>query len=94
MIREDTNKNIIERFPSMESDLKLHAIPQLNKNKEDILGVIVEISYYSAKQFYNIKKEDTSILGRSDLSFIPYDNCHIPLIVELKVNSTPDEVIA
>ena len=36
MIREDTNKNIIERFPSMESDLKLHAIPQLNKNKEDI----------------------------------------------------------
>ena len=37
MIREDTNKNIIERFPSMESDLKLHAIPQLNKNKEDIL---------------------------------------------------------
>ena len=50
--------------------------------------------YYNAKQFYNIKKEDTSILGRSDLSFIPYDNCHIPFIVELKVNSTPDEVIA
>ena len=65
-----------------------------NKNKEDILGVIVEISYYNAKQFYNIKKEDTSILGRSDLSFIPYDNCHIPFIVELKVNSTPDEAIA
>ena len=38
MIREDTNKNIIERFPSMESDLKLHAIPQLNKNKEDIIA--------------------------------------------------------
>ena len=65
-----------------------------NKNKENILGVIVEISYYNAKQFYNIKKEDTSILGRSDLSFIPYDNCHIPFIVELKVNSTPDEAIA
>ena len=93
MIREDTNKNIIERFPSMESDLKLHAIPQLNKNKEDILGVIVEISYYNAKQFYNIKKEDTSILGRSDLSFIPYDNCHIPFIVELKINSTPEDAI-
>ena len=41
-----------------------------------------------------LKKEDTSILGRSDLSFIPYDNCHIPFIVELKVNFTPDEAIA
>ena len=64
-----------------------------NKNKEDILGIIVEISYYNAKQFYNIKKEDTSILGRSDLSFIPYDNNHIPFIVELKINSSAEEAI-
>lgn len=39
MIREDTNKNIIERFPSMESDLKLHAIPQLNKNMEAKMSI-------------------------------------------------------
>ena len=64
-----------------------------NKNKEDILGIIVEISYYNAKQFYNIKKEDTSILGRSDLSFIPYDNNHIPFIVELKINSSAEDIV-
>ena len=46
MIREDTNKNIIERFPSMESDLKLHAIPQLNKNKEDIWTAIKILAFY------------------------------------------------
>ena len=64
-----------------------------NKNKEDILGIIVEISYYNLKQFYNVKKEDTSILGRSDLSFIPYDNNHIPFIVELKINSSAEDIV-
>ncbi len=64
-----------------------------NKNKEDILGVIVQISYYSVKQFYNVKKEDTSELGRADITFIPYDNTHIPFIIELKVNSTPLDAI-
>ncbi len=64
-----------------------------NKNKEDILGVIVQISYYSVKQFYNVKKEDTSELGRADITFIPYDNTHIPFIIELKVNSTPEDAI-
>ena len=64
-----------------------------NKNKEDILGIIVQISYYNCKQYYNIKKEDTSTLGRADLTFIPYDNTHMPIIVELKVNSTPSEAI-
>ncbi len=64
-----------------------------NKNKEDILGVIVQISYYSVKQFYNVKKEDTSTLGRADITFIPYDNTHIPFIIELKANSTPLDAI-
>ncbi len=64
-----------------------------NKNKEDILGVIVQISYYNVKQFYNVKKEDTSELGRADLTFVPYDNCHIPFIIELKINSTPEDAI-
>ena len=91
---EETLKGNVEFINKTLDENHLELAGPFNKNKEDILGVIVEISYYNAKQFYNIKKEDTSILGRSDLSFIPYDNCHIPLIVELKVNSTPDEVIA
>ena len=91
---EETLKGNIEFINKTLDENHLELAGPFNKNKEDILGVIVEISYYSAKQFYNIKKEDTSILGRSDLSFIPYDNNHIPFIVELKVNSTPDEAIA
>ena len=65
-----------------------------NKNKEDVLSVIVIISYYSCQQYYNIKKEDISSLGRSDISFIPKDNTHIPFIVELKVDSTPENAIS
>ena len=65
-----------------------------NKNKEDVLGIIVALSYDYARNYYNIKKEDTSTLGRSDISFIPKDNTHIPMIVELKVDSTPEKAIA
>ena len=90
---EETLKGNVEFINKTLDENHKDLAGPFNKNKEDILGVIVEISYYNAKQFYNIKKEDTSILGRSDLSFIPYDNCHIPFIVELKINSTPDEAI-
>ena len=77
---EETLKGNIEFINKTLDQNHLELAGHFNKNKEDILGVIVEISYYNAKQFYNIKKEDTSILGRSDLSFIPYDNCHIPFV--------------
>lgn len=65
-----------------------------NKNKEDILGVVVYMSYYKTKDFYNIKKEDTTTLGRADLTFTPYDNNHIPFIIELKASKeTVDDAI-
>ena len=65
-----------------------------NKNKEDVLSVVVYMSYYKTKNFYNIKKEDTTTLGRADLTFTPYDNNHIPLIIELKASKeTVDDAI-
>lgn len=65
-----------------------------NKNKEDILGVVVYMSYYKTKNFYNVKKEDTTTLGRADLTYTPYDNNHIPLIIELKASKeTTDDAI-
>ena len=91
---EETLKGNVEFINKTLDENHKDLAGPFNKNKEDILGVIVEISYYNAKQFYNIKKEDTSILGRSDLSFIPYDNNHIPFIVELKIDSTPEDAIA
>ncbi len=65
-----------------------------NKNKEDVLGIIVLMSYYRAKKFYLIKKEDNSALGRADLTFIPRDGQHMPLIIELKADSSPEEAIS
>jgi len=64
-----------------------------NKNKEDVLGIIVQISYYWMRCCYDVRKEEASILGRSDISFVPRDGTHIPFIVELKIGSSPREAI-
>ncbi len=61
-----------------------------NKNKEDVLGVVIHISYYKTQEYYYIRKEDTSTLGRADITFSPRDSNHIPMIVELKVDEKPD----
>ena len=45
-----------------------------NKNKEDVLSLIVHISYYRCNEFYYIRKEDTSTLGRADITFTPRDS--------------------
>ena len=63
------------------------------KNKEDVLGVIVRISYYYAKNFYYIRNEDTCTTGRADITFTPRDNTHIPMIIELKADKPVDEAI-
>ncbi len=64
-----------------------------NKNKEDILGVIVHISYYYANNFYFIRKEDTCTTGRADLTFTPRDNTHTPMIIELKAGQPAESAI-
>ncbi len=66
---------------------------QFNKNKDDVLDIIGLISYYHMKRYYNFRKEETSMKGRSDISILPYDNTHTPFIVELKVDSTPEDAI-
>ena len=65
-----------------------------NKNKEDVLGVIVRISYYYAKEFYTIRKEDTCTTGRADITFTPRDNTHIPLVIELKADKPVEEAMS
>ena len=64
-----------------------------NKNKEDVLGVIVYLSYYFANNFYFIRKEDTCSTGRADLTFTPRDNTHIPMIIELKADKPVETAI-
>ncbi len=64
-----------------------------NKNKEDVLGIIVYISYYYAKKYYEIIKEASTTKGRADLMFKPKDNNHIPFIIELKADDNVDNAI-
>ncbi len=65
-----------------------------SKNKEDILGVVVYLSYFSSREHYEVRKEEASTLGRADLSFVPFEAGYDPFIVELKVGKSPDEAIA
>ncbi len=64
-----------------------------NKNKEDVLGIIVYISYYHAKKYYEIIKESNTTKGRADLVFKPKDNSHIPFIIELKADDSAENAI-
>ncbi len=64
-----------------------------NKNKEDVLGIIVYISYYNAKKYYEIIKEANTTKGRADLVFKPKNNTHIPFIIELKANDSAENAI-
>lgn len=61
-----------------------------NKNKEDVLGLIMHISYYYANELYYIRKEDTCTSGRTDLIFTPRNNKDIPIVIELKADDSVD----
>ncbi len=65
----------------------------LNKNKEDILGVIVTISYYSLKDNYFVRKEDTCSTGRADITYTPRDSKHMPIVIELKADSSSEKAL-
>ena len=65
-----------------------------NKNKEDVLGIVVYMSYYHAKELYTIRKEDTSTLGRADITFTPRDNTSVPMIIELKADAPIEDAIS
>ncbi len=64
-----------------------------NKNKEDVLGIVVYISYYNAKKYYDIIKEASTTKGRADLVFKPKSNTHMPFIIELKADDSADNAI-
>ena len=63
------------------------------KNNEQTLFFVASISYYKLRYVYNIKAEETSINGRSDISFVPRDSEHTPMIIELKKDAAPEEAI-
>ncbi len=64
-----------------------------NKNKEDVLGMVVAISDYCLRDYYYVRKEDTCSTGRADITYTPKDGDHMPIVIELKVDATPEDAI-
>ncbi len=65
----------------------------MNKNREDVLSVITNISYYHARDSYTILWEPNCPTGRADAVFIPKKPGYIPIVIELKADKSPDEAI-
>ena len=64
-----------------------------SKNDESVPSIVAIVSYYRAKAHYSVRKEETSMNGRSDISFFPKEAGYPPFIVELKAGHSPEEAI-
>ena len=67
-------------------------VPLLSYNHETELSAIVNLVYLAARDSYRVEREDKA--GYVDFIFYPYDTTADCIILELKVDHTPDEAIA
>lgn len=68
--------------------------PLLDYNHETELTAIVNLVYLSARDRYDIRREDKAGIGYVDLIFYPrYDRSLDGIILELKVDSTPERAL-
>lgn len=68
--------------------------PLLSYNNETELSAIVNLVYLAARDRYYVQREDRAGLGYVDFIFYPYNQHDDCLILELKVDHTPEEAIA
>jgi len=69
-------------------------VPLLSYNHETELSAIVNLVYLAARDSYRVEREDKAGTGYIDFIFYPYDTTADCIILELKVDHTPDEAIA
>ena len=69
-------------------------VPLLSYNHETELSAIVNLGYLAARDSYRVEREDKAGTGYVDFIFYPYDTTADCIILELKVDHTPDEAIA
>lgn len=69
-------------------------VPLLSYNHETDLSAIVNLVYLAARDSYRVEREDKAGTGYVDFIFYPYDTTADCIILELKVDHTPDEAIA
>lgn len=67
--------------------------PILSYNNEIELSAIVNLAYLAARDRYRVEREDKSGKGYVDFIFYPVDKTDTCIILELKVNHTPEEAI-
>ncbi len=82
----DTMSEILEHVHDMES-------PLLYYSNETELTMIVNMVYLSARDQYRIEREDKAGIGYVDFIFYPIKKEEDCLILELKVDYTPEEAI-
>ncbi|MCD8119229.1 MAG: ATP-binding protein [Lachnospiraceae bacterium] len=67
--------------------------PLLSYNHESELTAIVNLVYLSARDKYFVEREDKAGRGYVDFIFYPVDPGEDGIILELKVNSTPEKAL-
>lgn len=68
--------------------------PLLSYNHETELSAIVNLTYLSARNYYDIQREDKAGTGYVDFIFYPKDHQNTDcIILELKVDHSPEEAI-
>lgn len=85
------NTEIMEEILSYVHDTET---PLLNYNQEAELSAIVNLAYLSARDRYDIQREDKAGIGYVDFIFYPKINNRADgIILELKVDDTPEHAI-
>lgn len=83
----ETMAQILEKVHNTE-------VPLLSYNNETELTAIVNLVYLSARDRYRVEREDKAGIGYVDFIFYPeVDKSEDAIILELKVNHTPEEAI-
>ena len=65
----------------------------MSYNHETELSAIVNLIYLAARDLYRVEREEKAGVGYVDFIFYPYDQTADCLILELKVDHTPEEAI-
>ncbi|MCD7818508.1 MAG: ATP-binding protein [Lachnospiraceae bacterium] len=83
---EDTVGEILAVVHTTESPLKAY-------NNEAELSGSVKLAYIAARNKYNIQREDQAGIGYVDYIFYPYNRSDDGIIIELKVDDSPETAL-
>ncbi|MCD8069623.1 MAG: ATP-binding protein, partial [Lachnospiraceae bacterium] len=83
---EDTVGEVLAIVHTTESPLKAY-------NDEAELSGSVKLAYIAARNKYNIEREDQAGIGYVDYIFYPYNRSDDGIIIELKVDASPENAL-